>query len=100
MVLASSTGSTPALSPNNRKFVDKILVQAGITDESTFGVLDVCLDPSVNDAYLVTPAGFDGAWESYNLFENDLDEALALVAYTGFTTSQKHKAGIRLSAHA
>ena len=80
--------------PKNRKFVDQILAQAGITDDSTFGVLDVCLGLSVNDAYWVTPAGFKGTWAEYNLFENDLDEALALVAYTGFTTSQKHKAGL------
>lgn len=80
--------------PKNRKFVDQILAQAGITDNSTFGVIDVCLGLSVNDAYWVTPTGFEGTWTDYNLFENDLDEALALVAYTGFTTSQKHKAGL------
>lgn len=80
--------------PKNRKFVDQILAQAGITDDSTFGVLDVCLGLSVNDAYWVTPAGFEGTWANYNLFDNDLDEALALVAYTGYTTSQKRKAGL------
>jgi len=69
-------------------------VQAGITDDSTLGVLDVCLGLSANDAYWVTPAEFNGTWANYNLFENDLDEALTLVAYTGFTTSQKHKAGL------
>lgn len=74
--------------------MDQILAQAGITDDSTFCILDVCLGLSVNDAYWVTSAGFEGTWANYNLFDNDLDEALALVAYTGFTTSQKHKAGL------
>lgn len=80
--------------PKNRRFVDQILAQAGVTDDSTFGILDVCLGLSVNDAYWVVPHGFDGTWADYNLFENDLDEALALVAYTGYTTSQRHKAGL------
>lgn len=80
--------------PKNRRFVDQILAQAGITDDSTFGILDVCLGLSVNDGYWVVPHDFCGAWADYNLFENDLDEALALVAYTGYTTSQRHKAGL------
>ena len=80
--------------PKNRRFVDQILAQAGVTDDSTFGILDVCLGLSVNDAYWVVPHGFDGTWADYNLFENDLDEALALVAYTGYAASQRHKAGL------
>ena len=74
--------------------MDRILAQTGVTDDSTFGILDICLGLSVNDAYWVVPHGFDGTWADYNLFENDLDEALALVAYTGYTTSQRHKAGL------
>ena len=80
--------------PKNRRFVDQILAQAGVTDDSTFGILDVCLGLSVNDAYWVVPAGFPGTWAEHNLFDNDLDETLALVAYTGYTTSQRHKAGL------
>lgn len=82
------------LIPKNRKFVDQILAQAGVTDDSTFGILDVCLGLSVNDAYWVVPEDFSGTWEQYNLFENDLDEDLALVAYAGYTTSQKRRAGL------
>ena len=80
--------------PKNRRFVDQILAQAVVTDDSTFVILDVCLDLSVNDAYWVVPHGFEGTWADYNLFENDLDEVLALVAYTGYTTSQRHNAGL------
>lgn len=80
--------------PKNRRFVDQILAQAGIADADTFGILDVCLGLSVNDAYWVVPAGFSGTWAQYNLFENELDEVLALVAYTGYTTGQKRKVGL------
>ena len=66
--------------PKNRRFVDQILAQAVVTDDSTFGILDVCLGLSVNNAYWVVPHSFEGTWADYNLFENDLDEVLALVA--------------------
>lgn len=80
--------------PKNRRFVDQILSQADVSDRSTFGIIDVCLGLSVNDAYWVVPQGFSGAWAQYNLYENQLDEALALVAYTGCTTGQRRKTGL------
>lgn len=80
--------------PKNRRFVDQILSQAGVSDRSTFGIIDVCLGLSINDAYWVVPQRFSGTWTQYNLYENQLDEALALVAYTGCTTGQRRKAGL------
>ena len=38
---------------------------------------------SLNDSYWVVPAGFDGSFSDYNLYDNRFSEALSLVAYTG-----------------
>ena len=78
--------------PKNRRFVDKILAQAGLTPGDTMGIIDVCLGLSINDAYWVVPEGFAGTFADYNLFDNELDEALALTAYTGYTSTQHRRA--------
>lgn len=80
--------------PKNRRFVDKILAQAGLTPGDTMGIIDVCLGLSINDAYWVVPEGFAGTFTDYNLFDNELDEALALTAYTGYTSTQHRRAGL------
>lgn len=80
--------------PKNRRFVDKILAQAGLTPGDTMGIIDVCLGLSINDAYWVVPEGFAGTFADYNLFDNELDEALALTAYTGYTSTQHRRAGL------
>ena len=80
--------------PKNRRFVDKILAQAGLTPGDTMGIIDVCLGLSINDAYWVVPEGFAGTFATYNLFDNELDEALALTAYTGYTSTQHRRVGL------
>lgn len=80
--------------PKNRAFVDKICESIGVTPGDTFGIIDACLGLSVDDAYWVVPQGFAGSWADYNLYEHDLDAALALVAYTGHSTGQRHRAGL------
>ena len=80
--------------PKNRRFVDKILAQAGLTPGDTMGIIDVCLGLSINDAYWVVPEGFAGTFADYNLFDNELDEALALTAYSGYTSTQHRRAGL------
>ena len=80
--------------PKNRAFVDRLLSQVGLVPGDTFGIIDVSKGLSLNDSYWVVPAGFDGLWGDFNLYNNDFDEVLALVAYTGHTSSQRHKAGI------
>lgn len=81
--------------PKNRRFADKILAQAGLTPGDTMGIIDVCLGLSINDAYWVVPEGFAGTFAAYNLFDNELDEALALKAYTGYPSTQHRRAGLR-----
>lgn len=80
--------------PKNRAFVDKICESIGLTPGDTFGIIDVCLGLSVNDAYWVVPEGFPGRWRECDLYDHDLDAALALVAYTGHSTGQRRKAGL------
>lgn len=80
--------------PKNRAFADKILEQSGLSPGDTLGIINVCKGLSVSDSYWVVPKGFEGSWDRYNLFDNDLDEILALVAYTGYTSSQRYEAGL------
>lgn len=80
--------------PKNRAFVRQILGQYGIEASSPQDIIDVSRGLSLNDAYWVTPDGFDGTWAEYNLYENRFDEVLGLVAYTGVTDSQRRKAGL------
>ncbi|MBR3317944.1 MAG: hypothetical protein IKG21_09045 [Atopobiaceae bacterium] len=80
--------------PKNRAFVDKVLAERGLSVADTKGIMDVCRGLSTTDAFWVVPEGFEGSWTGYNLFSNELDPVLALVAYTGHTTSQMHAAGL------
>lgn len=69
--------------PKNRQFVDEILKTLGLSVNNTKGIIDVCKGLSLNDSYWVVPAGFEGKFADYNLYENRFSEALSLVAYTG-----------------
>ena len=80
--------------PKNRTFVDQILKTLNLSHNDTKGIIDVCKGLSLNDSYWIVPEGFEGTFETYNLYENRFSEILALVAYTGagrsheaFTTS-------------
>ena len=80
--------------PKNRTFVDEILKSLQLSIHDTKGIIDVCKGLSLNDSYWVVPAGFDGKYSEYNLYENRFSEILSLIAYTGvgqsnaiFTTS-------------
>jgi hypothetical protein len=75
--------------PKNRTFVDEILKALGLSVGNTKGIIDVCKGLSLNDSYWVVPAGFEGTWGQYNLYENRFSEILSLVAYTGHGASPK-----------
>jgi hypothetical protein len=75
--------------PKNRTFVDEILKSLGLSVGNTKGIIDVCKGLSLGDSYWVVPAGFEGTWGQYNLFENRFSEILSLVAYTGQGASPK-----------
>lgn len=65
--------------PKNRKFVAEILATAGL---------------SVNNSYWLDDGHEDLSFDDVNLFDNDLDEALSIVAYTGYSSGIKHKLGL------
>ena len=73
--------------PKNRTFVDEILRSMNLSHGDTKGIIDVCKGLSLNDSYWVVPAGFQGTFAEYNLYENRFSEILSLVAYTGVTQS-------------
>lgn len=70
--------------PRNREFVDKILSVYGLDHNNLLGIIQLCLGLSVNDCYWIVPAGFEGKFSKYNLYENSFDKALSLIAWTGF----------------
>lgn len=80
--------------PKNRAFVDRLFEQVGLEQGDTMGLIDTCMGLSVNDSFWIVPSSFTGSFEDYNLYENELDEALAFTAYTGYTSSQHHRAGL------
>lgn len=82
------------VAPKNRKFVNAILAQVGLEQGDTLGVIDLCRGLSVNDAFWIDHANEEKAWDEVNLYKNELDSVLQIVAYTGYTTSQRHKAGL------
>ena len=73
--------------PKNRTFVEEILRSLGLAIGNTKGIIDICKGLSLNDSYWIVPAGFDGRFADYNLYENRFSEILSLVAYTGITQS-------------
>ena len=80
--------------PKNRAFVEQILSTAGLTRNDILGILDVSKGLSINDSYWLDDGKSDVTFDKINLFDNRFDEVLGLVAYTGYTPSQKHKAGV------
>lgn len=80
--------------PKNRRFFEQILAAAGLRQGDTLGIIDVCKGLSVNDCYWLDDGSEDVSFDDVNLFDNPLDETLAIVAYTGYTSSQRHKIGL------
>lgn len=80
--------------PKNRQFVEQILATAGLKQADTLGIIDVCKGLSVNDSYWLDDGSKELSFDDINLFDNPLDEALALVAYTGHASSQHRKIGL------
>ncbi|KAB7788502.1 HipA family kinase [Bifidobacterium cebidarum] len=80
--------------PKNREFAAQILAQAGLNIADTLGIIDLCKGLSVNDSFWVERDGEDLKFSNINLYDNPLDETLAIVAYTGCTSSEKHAIGL------
>ena len=80
--------------PKNRAFVYEILSSLGLQEGDIKGIIDLGMGLSVNDSYWIVKEGFEGKFDTYNLYENHFNDALSLAAWTGnqssiraFTTS-------------
>ncbi len=69
--------------PKGRAYLEEVLCPWGLAPADTKGIIDLSRGVSVNDAYSVVPADDDIPYCDYNLFDNDFDEILQVIAYTG-----------------
>lgn len=72
--------------PQNRRFATELCRSLGLSVEDRSGILAVSKGLSLNDSYWIVPAGFEGTFADFNLFENGFSAVLAAVAYTGVTS--------------
>lgn len=69
--------------PKNRAFVNEILASLGLHSNDLIGILIVGKGLSLNDPYWIVDPDFKGLYKDYNLYENDFNKSVALIAYTG-----------------
>ena len=70
--------------PKNRAFVNDVLKTLNVdSEDNIMAYVDISLALSLNDSYWIIPADKDYKWSDYNLYENEFDKALALVAFSG-----------------
>ncbi|MBY8968292.1 hypothetical protein KHP57_21620, partial [Algiphilus sp. NNCM1] len=70
--------------PKNREFATQVLAQAGLNIADTLGIIDLCKGLSVNDSFWVERDSENLKFADISLYDNPLDETLAIVAYTGY----------------
>ena len=75
--------------PRNRAYVNRFLAKCGLNANRPMGIIAVCKGLSVDDSYWVVEEGFEGTFARYNLFENRFSEVLALIAFTGYGSSNR-----------
>lgn len=70
--------------PKNRKFVSEILSTYGYEKDNPLSYINVSFGLSLNDSLWIVPEHRQYMkWKDYNLYENEFEEALSLVAFTG-----------------
>ncbi len=75
--------------PKNREFVHKVLMELGLSLEDLEGIVSISKSLSLNDCYWIVEKGFTGKFENYNLYDNDFNKTLSLLAYTGYASVKK-----------
>lgn len=73
--------------PKNRAYVSAFLSKCGLSLNRPMSVISVSKGLSLNDCYWVTPEGFEGTFEKYNLYDNRFSKILGLIAFTGYGSS-------------
>ncbi len=75
--------------PKNREFVHKVLMELGLSLEDVEGIVAISKSLSLNDCYWIVEKGFEGTFTDYNLYDNDFNKTLSLLAYTGYASVKK-----------
>lgn len=75
--------------PKNREFVDRILSNVGLDLNNIKGIIDICKGLSLNDSYWVCEEGFNKTFSQVNLYDNKFNNILALIAFTGYGSSDR-----------
>lgn len=69
--------------PNNRKFSENIIATYSDDKQNLIDYIDVSLCLSLNDTFWVVPTDKNYSWKQYNLYDNDFNKELELVAFSG-----------------
>ena len=72
--------------PKNREFVHKILMELKLSFDDIEGIVSISKSLSLNDSYWIVKKEFDGRFDEYNLYDNDFNKTLSLLAYTGYAS--------------
>jgi len=75
--------------PKNREFVHKVLMELGLSLDNLEGIVSISKSLSLNDCYWIVEEGFEGKFKDYNLYDNDFNKTLSLLAYTGYASVKK-----------
>jgi len=70
--------------PKNREFVYKILMELNLSFDDIEGIVNISKSLSLNDVYWIVEEDFQGTFAEYNLYDNDFNKTLSLLAYTGY----------------
>ena len=70
--------------PKNREFVYKILMELGLSFDDIEGIVSISKSLSLNDCYWIVQEDFKGTFAEYNLYDNNFNKTLSLLAYTGY----------------
>ncbi len=70
--------------PKNREFVYKILMELNLSFDDIEGIVSISKSLSLNDVYWIVQEDFRGTFAEYNLYDNDFNKTLSLLAYTGY----------------
>ncbi len=70
--------------PKNREFVYKILMELGLSFDDIEGIVAISKSLSLNDCYWIVQEDFKGTFAEYNLYDNNFNKTLSLLAYTGY----------------
>lgn len=70
--------------PKNREYVYKILLELNLSFDDIEGIVSISKSLSLNDCYWIVQEDFNGLFADYNLYDNDFNKTLSILAYTGY----------------